>query len=52
MGKKNIELLDSKSVRVRESRRIDLKGRISVYDENLAVVNYYINKLEALELKS
>ncbi len=52
MGKKNIELLDSKTVRVRESRRIDLKGRISVYDENIALVNYYINKLETLELKS
>jgi len=37
-------------VRVRESRRIDLKGRIGSYDENMAIVNFYLQRLRRGEL--
>lgn len=42
VGKSAIELLDPRQVRVRESRRVDLKGRISCFDEDLAIVNFYM----------
>lgn len=42
VGKSLIELLDPKNVRVRESRRVDLKGRISAYNDELAIVNFYL----------
>lgn len=50
MGKSKVELLDPKTIRVRESRRIDLQGRISCYNEDNAIINYYISKIESQEL--
>ncbi len=31
---------------MREARRIDLKGRIKIYDENLAIINSYLRNIE------
>lgn len=46
VGKSVIQLLDPKTVRVRESRRVDLKGRISCYNEDLAIVNFYLLRIK------
>ena len=46
VGKSLIELLDPKNVRVRESRRVDLKGRINPYIDELAIVNFYMLRIK------
>lgn len=46
VGKSVVQLLDPKTARVRESRRVDLKGRISCYDENVAIVNFYLQRIK------
>ncbi len=42
-GKSKLELLDTKTVRVRALRRIDVRGQIHIYDEDLALINKYLN---------
>ena len=42
LGKTKMELMDVKKVRTRPSRRIDLRGQIKVYDEDMAIVNHLL----------
>jgi hypothetical protein len=45
IGKSEIELLDPRSVRARPARRINRKGKITIYDRNLAIISYYLAKV-------
>ena len=45
IGKSEIELLDPRSVRARPARRINHKGKITIYDRNLAIISYYLAKV-------
>ena len=40
-----MELMDTKKVRVRPPRRIDVRNQIKIYDEDMAIVNYLIRKI-------
>ena len=42
IGKSKIDTLDPKLVRIRPNRRIDVKGQIKIYDQNLAIINHYL----------
>ena len=39
-----MELMDVKQVRIRPSRRIDVRNQIKVYNEDMAIVNHFIMK--------
>ena len=45
LGKTKMELMDPKKVRVRPPRRIDIRNQIKIYDEDMAIVNYLIKKI-------
>ena len=47
LGKPLIEQLDPKYVSVRQCRRIDMKGCIKPYDENMAIVNFYLMRMKS-----
>ena len=40
IGKSKIELLNPRSVRASPARRINYKGKITIYDRNLAIISY------------
>ena len=40
-----MELMDVKQVRIRASRRIDVRNQIKVYNEDMAIVNYLIMRV-------
>ena len=39
IGKSELEKLDTKHVRVRPKRRIDVRGQIKVYSQDIAFIN-------------
>ena len=45
LGRTKMELMDVKQVRVRPSRRIDVRNQIKVYNEDMAIVNYLIMRV-------
>lgn len=51
MGKSKIELLNPRTVRVREGRRFDLQGRFKNYDENVATVGYILRRLQRTSMR-
>lgn len=42
LGKSKLELLNTKKVRIRPSRRIDARGQIKIYDPDLAIIHKYL----------
>lgn len=42
LGRPKVEVLDTRLVRVRLPRRIDVRGQIKIYDDDLAVVHRYL----------
>jgi hypothetical protein len=40
-----MELISQQQLRIRQSRRIDFRHRIKIYDEDLAIVNMFLKKL-------
>jgi vacuolar protein sorting-associated protein 13A/C len=45
LGRTKMELMDPKKVRVRPPRRIDIRNQIKIYDEDMAIVNYLVKKI-------
>jgi hypothetical protein len=45
LGKTKLELLDTKGVRVRYPRRIEQRGQIKIYNEDLAIINRLLKKM-------
>jgi len=45
LGKSKLELLDTKTVRVRYPRRIEQRGQIKIYNEDLAIINRLLKKM-------
>ena len=43
LGKTKMELMDTKKVRIRPPRRIDVRNQIKVFDEDLAIINRLLN---------
>ena len=44
-GKTKLELLDTKKVRMRYPRRIEKRGQIKIYNEDLAIINRLLKKM-------
>ena len=44
-GKTKLELLDTKKVRIRYPRRIEKRGQIKIYNEDLAIINRLLKKM-------
>ena len=44
IGKTKLELLNTQQVRVRPPRRIDVRGQIRIYDEDIAIINRLLCK--------
>ena len=42
LSKSKLELLNTKKVRIRPSRRIDARGQIKIYDPDLAIIHKYL----------
>lgn len=42
LGRPKVEVLDTRLVRVRLPRRIDVRGQIKIYDDDMAVVHRYL----------
>lgn len=40
-----MELISPKKLRVRVPRRIDVRNQIKIYDEDLAIINHLLNKI-------
>jgi len=45
LGKTKMELMSPKKVRIRPPRRIDVRNQIKIYDEDMAIVNYLMRKI-------
>jgi hypothetical protein len=45
LGKTKIELISPKKLRVRVPRRIDVRNQIKIYDEDLAIINHLLKKI-------
>ena len=45
LGRPKVEIIDTRLVRVRLPRRIDVRGQIKIYDEDLAVVHRYLTQV-------
>jgi hypothetical protein len=43
LGKSKMELMETKQVRIRPPRRIDVRNQIKVFDEDLAIINRLLN---------
>ena len=46
IGKTRLEKLDVKLFRNRPPRRIDLRGQIRVYNEDMAIINRLLTKIK------
>lgn len=42
LGKTKFELINCMKVRIRPNRRIDIRGQIKIYDEDMAIINRYL----------
>lgn len=42
IGKTKMELMDPKKVRVRPPRRIDVRNQIKIFDEDISIVNKFL----------
>jgi hypothetical protein len=45
MGKTKMELMDPGQVRIRPARRIDVRNQVKIYDEDMAIVNMLIHRV-------
>ena len=45
LGRTKMELMDVKQCRIRPTRRIDVRNQIKVYNEDMAIINYLIRKV-------
>ena len=40
-----MELMDPGQVRIRAARRIDVRNQVKIYDEDMAIVNLFIRRI-------
>ena len=40
-----MELMDPGQVRIRAARRIDVRNQVKIYDEDMAIVNLFVRRI-------